>query len=340
MLSDNKAAFSIVKIISIVTILLCFITIGIFAFNSQVKNVVIKISKDNILHVKTAGEIIKEVLEENHITLTEDETTIPNPDSKIEQNMVIEVVGTNESESYENTEGQMNLIDEQTQKNYKEIDLSQITSTYRTVTEKIEKVIETIPFETQTIDKSNGKTYVNKTIQEGKEGTKEIEYKVKYLNAIEVARVVVGTAITEEPLDKIIEKQPKQVATSRSGVRREEVELTNSIAKRVEGIEPIVKNMNMSAYTASTCGKSPDNPGYGRTASGAYATAYYTLASSSELPIGTVVYIPYFSGASNGGWFVVQDRGVASGKLDIYFDTVSECYKFGRRNLECYIYKF
>ena len=112
------------------------------------------------------------------------------------------------------------------------------------------------------------------------------------------------------------------------------------MAKKVEGITPIIKTLNTSAYTASTCGKSPTSKGYGKTASGAKATSWYTVAAGKGYPIGTVIYIPSMKNKPNGGWFVVQDRGgvISNNKLDIYMDTYNECIKFGRKNVECYIY--
>lgn len=74
---------------------------------------------------------------------------------------------------------------------------------------------------------------------------------------------------------------------------------SNALASKVEGIEPIKKTMNASAYTASECGKSPNSPGYGKTASGAKAQAWYTVAAGSAYPIGTVIYIPHFKNQPN-----------------------------------------
>ena len=100
--------------------------------------------------------------------------------------------------------------------------------------------------------------------------------------------------------------------------------------------------MNASAYTASTCGKAAGSSGYGRTASGAMASSWYTVAAGSGYKLGTVIYIPYFANKPNGGCFVVQDRGgaISNNKIDIYMGSYSDCISFGRRNLECYIYEF
>ena len=76
------------------------------------------------------------------------------------------------------------------------------------------------------------------------------------------------------------------------------------------------------------------------TASGARATAWYTVAAGRGLPMGTVIYIPALSYAPNGGWFIVQDRGgaISNSKLDIYMNTHSAALSYGRKTLECYVY--
>ena len=115
---------------------------------------------------------------------------------------------------------------------------------------------------------------------------------------------------------------------------------SNSLAAKVEGMTPIVKTLNTSAYTASTCGKKAGSKGYGVTASGKKASSWYTVAAGKSYPVGTVIYVPALKNKPNGGWFVVQDRGgaISNNRLDIYMSTYNECIQFGRKNLECYIY--
>ena len=112
------------------------------------------------------------------------------------------------------------------------------------------------------------------------------------------------------------------------------------LAAKVQGLTPIVKTLNASAYTASTCDKLPSHPAYGITASGAKVKEWYTVAAGKSYPMGTVIYIPALSDKPNGGWFVVQDRGgaIKDNKLDIYMGTYNDCIKFGRKDLECHIY--
>ena len=93
----------------------------------------------------------------------------------------------------------------------------------------------------------------------------------------------------------------------------------------------------------STC-KTPADPAYGVTASQTKTREWYTVAAGPELPFGTKVYIPYFKDKPNRGIFVVEDRGVSNGHLDIYFgDPVSDktavprARDFGRRKLEVWV---
>ena len=198
-----------------------------------------------------------------------------------------------------------------------------------------------IPYETITKDNSGGNSNTrNRVIQQGQNGLKEVTYNVKYKNDVEIERTELSSVVIKEPVNKIVQVN---VQTSRSGVRtattNPAVESASSIAARVKDITPYVVTMNTSAYCscAICCGKTN-----GITSSGAPASSWYTVAAGSSYPIGTVIYIPYFSDKPNGGWFVVQDRGgaISNSKLDIYMGSHGQALQFGRRSLECYIYEF
>lgn len=117
------------------------------------------------------------------------------------------------------------------------------------------------------------------------------------------------------------------------------VDENNELAKRVEGITPTVRSMNVSAYCAciKCCGKTD-----GETASQTQVKEWYTVAAGEGYEMGTIIYIPYLADKPNQGWFVVEDRGDAidNSKLDIYFTTDEAAMEFGRHQLECYIYEF
>lgn len=117
------------------------------------------------------------------------------------------------------------------------------------------------------------------------------------------------------------------------------VEAPEALTKKYVFKEP--ETFNVTAYTLNEneCGRSISDPAYGLTSSGVYVTEWHTIAASSELPFGTLIYFPYFKDKPNGGVFVVEDRGgaITEGHIDVYFRNVGDADAFGRRNLNGYI---
>ncbi len=318
MKNDKKLSIKIIrKIVFISIILIGLLTVGVFAGRSNLNTVTIICSDDSELSLVTSETNVGKILADNYIILQDDEMVTPDADSNIDFSKKIIISKVTDEPK---------VIAEEISNVSKE----EILGNYVTVTEKIITEQEEIPYETVTKDIStSGTETTDKVIQEGENGLKETKYKVKYQNDVEIEREVISEQIIKQPVEKIIQISTK--ITSRSGSRS---------VTPVSGGQPTVVTMNVSAYTASTCGKATGSAGYGMTSSGNPASSWYTVAAGSAYPIGTVIYIPYFANQPNGGWFVVEDRGgaISNNRIDIYMDTYSECVNFGRRNLECYIY--
>ena len=313
------------RILAISIILIIVLVAVVFASKNDINYITIKFSDDTEISVMTTEINVGEILKENNIVLLPDEQVVPNLDSTINASKLIKISKV-EEEPIVVAEEEQNITTEQ------------ILGSYANVTEKVIVEQVEIPYETVTKDVSqSGSETVDKVLQEGENGLKEIKYKVRYENDIEVNREVISETVIKEPVDKIIQVSTKIVSRSTSSYRASSA---ISLGSTVEGVTPRVTTMNVSAYTAATCGKSSSDPSYGRTASGARASSWYTVAAGPGLPMGTVIYIPYFASQPNGGWFVVEDRGgaITNSRLDIYMDTISECTNFGRRNLQCYVY--
>lgn len=312
------------KIVFVSIILVCLFTIGVMASKSEVNYVTIVFPEGYETTVMTSKVLVSEILEENHIIILPDEEVYPDEISNIDLTKKITIGKVTEEKV---------VVAEETES----VTTEEILGKYVTITEKI--IIEQIeiPYETITKDVSTSETETtDKVLQDGINGLKEVKYKIKYQDDEEIERIIVSEEIIKEPVDKIIQISTKVISRS-SGSRTGSAA---TLAASVEGVTPMVVTLNASAYTASTCGKSPGSAGYGVTSSGAVATSWYTVAAGSGYPIGTVIYIPAFADKSNGGWFVVQDRGgaISNNRIDIYFDTLSECVSFGRKNIECYVY--
>lgn len=94
--------------------------------------------------------------------------------------------------------------------------------------------------------------------------------------------------------------------------------------------EPFI--INASAYTAAAdeCGKSD-----GITASGIKVAENRTLACPPEYPFGAKIHI------EGMGTYTCEDRGgaIKGNHFDIYMETKTEAFAFGRQNLTAYVVK-
>ena len=329
MMKEEKASLSLVKIACITLFLMFFLGFGVMATSIQLNNVKIVLSNDYELEVLTTKEKVSEILKENHIIVLPEETVVPDQDSNLTQDKTIKITKQNEQTSKA-------IAHEQ-----KDISMEELLEEYTPIVEKIITEQIEIPFETITKDVSGSSNQTtNKVLEEGKNGLKEITYRVKLKKESEIERTVIEEKVIEEPVNRVVQVTKKVTArSSRARVTQTNPTTTaqTSLAKKVEGKTPIVKTFNTSAYCAckSCCGKTT-----GITSSGAKASAWYTIAAGKAYPVGTVIYIPYFKNKPNGGWFVVQDRGgaISNNKIDIFMGTHSQALQFGRRSLECYVY--
>jgi len=106
-------------------------------------------------------------------------------------------------------------------------------------------------------------------------------------------------------------------------------------------LDPVPELISLGTYKITAycacqkcCGKSPDDPRYGITATGTKATQGRTIAADPRvLPYGTVVVI-------NGHEYIVEDCGGAiKGKeIDMYFDSHQEARKWGNQYWEVFTY--
>ena len=201
----KKAQLPIRKIIGICLILLFVMGVGVLASNAKLNNVKIILSNGYIMNVTTSKTKISEILDENHIILLPEESVIPDEDSELSDNNTIKISKTKEPtvEVAETSEISENVT------------IDSLLKSYDSIIEKIETVQEIIPYETITKDVSDNDSNKRETVvQQGKDGLKEVTYKVKYQNDVEIERTEISSNIIEEPVDKIIEVRKK--VTNRS----------------------------------------------------------------------------------------------------------------------------
>lgn len=203
---QRKPLISYKKIIALSVLFIIILGISVLAGNAKVNSVKIKFSNNHEITVLTSKTKVSEILEENHIMLSADEIVTPALEEEITTANAI-VISTNGKEPTQIAEVNNESLN---------TNIEEIAQSYTDIVEEIITVQEEIPFETITKDVSNGSSTVNKVIQVGKNGLKEVTYKVRYKGDIEVERIELSSKVIKEPVNKIVQIQ---TVTSRSGNR-------------------------------------------------------------------------------------------------------------------------
>lgn len=218
MKKNKKAQLPIRKIIGICLIIIFIMGIGVTASNTQLTNVKIILSNGYIMEVTTTKENVGEILDENHIILLPEESVYPSKENSITDNNTIRISKEQISEPEVATEVS----------NSQNVTVESILKSYDSIVEKIEVVQEEIPFETITKDVSNSSATTRETVvQAGKNGLKEVTYKVKYQNDVEIERTQIASNVIEEPVDKIIEV--RKVTNRSQNSRSNSVSYSNGV---------------------------------------------------------------------------------------------------------------
>lgn len=302
---EEKASISIIKIICVSIILILISGIGVMAVNTNLKDVKIILQNGYEMTALTSKSIVSEILEENNIVLEESQKTIPDLSAEIAEGQSIQIT----DKSY--NEVQIAKISEEGV----ETSLDELLQNYAPITEKIVVEQVTIPYETITKNTvSSDSNTTNTVLQEGKDGIKEVTYKVKYQNEVEIEKTVISEVVVQEPVNKIVQVQ-KKVQTTRSS----DMPRTTTTAV-VDG-----ETYKITAYCscAKCCGKTT-----GRTASGTQATAGRTVAAPAKFAFGTKLNI-------GGHIYTVEDRGgaIQGNRIDIYVSSHSAALQWGVKYL-------
>ena len=306
MKKEEKASISIMKIICISIILILISGIGVMAVNTNLKDIKIVLQNGYELTALTSKSTVSEILEENNIVLDENQKTIPEANEEVTAGAVIKIV----DKSY--NEVQIAKVSEEGV----QTTLEDLLNNYAPITEKVVTEQVEIPYETVTKNSAGTSTdTTNKVLQQGKNGLKEVTYKIKYQNDVEIEKTQLSEKVITEPVNKIVQVNK---VTSRSGTTRA---AATTAATTTSGTQ--VYKITAYCSCAKCCGKAT-----GRTAMGTKATAGRTVAASGKFAFGTKLNI-------NGHVYTVEDRGGAinGNKIDIYVNSHAEALAWGVRYL-------
>lgn len=301
---QENASISIMKIICVSIILILISGIGVMAVNTNLKDVKIILQNGYEMTALTSKATVSEVLEENNIVLEENQKTIPDINEEISSGNTIQIT----DKTY--NEVQIAKISEEGV----EASLEELLQNYAPITEKI--VVEQVVIPYETITKSGtgaDSNTTNKVLKQGKDGLKEVTYKIKYQNDVEIERTVISEVVITKPVNKIVTVQ-KKTETSRSASK------SRTSTTVING-----ETYKVTAYCSCSkcCGKTT-----GRTASGTKATAGRTAAAPAKFAFGTKLNI-------GGKIYTVEDRGgvIKGNRIDIYVNSHSAALQWGVKYL-------
>lgn len=328
------------KVFFIAMLIFMCIVIGIFGMEKSV-NIVIDGKEMSIMTYKNN---VKDILEKNNIALGPKDIVEPDLNSKIKSgdtiriekaiNIQLQVDGKTKTvattadnvEEMLKEEGVVLGAEDKVSPSREEVTKADLKVVVTRVESKVEKKVEAIEFTTEVKKDGDMKEGTKKVVQEGTAGEKEIQYKVVYENGKEVSRQVVAEKITKKPTNKVVAMGTlKTVKLSRGNL---------NYSSKIR--------MRATAYTSSfkDTGKRPGDRGFGVTASGTKTKrnpdGYSTVAVDPRvIPLGTKLYIEGY------GFAIAEDTGgaIKGNKIDLYFNTDSQVYRFGVRYVDVYVLK-
>ncbi|MCX7842971.1 MAG: 3D domain-containing protein [Clostridia bacterium] len=341
-----KRYFSFKEALIVLIAVALSVTAGVEIFLNLKNDVIINDGGKQIA-VKTMKTTVKEVLEQNGITVGPDDFINIPLDTKLQK------IGTNVIEI--DRAVPVNIIvdgQRKTLMTYKDTIKEALANTpympdsddrlegatlddkivkdmdIKIVRVKKEILNENIPIPFKVISRENHKMDkdTERVIKEGKEGARQKSYEVVYEDGKEVARKFLKEALISLPIDKIVE-----IGTV----------LTHKTTRGDTVRYKKVLNMRATAYTSSfkDTGKHPGDPGFGITYTGIKARKGIIAVDPKVIPLGTKVYVEVAGNTPDYGYALAADIGgaIKGDLIDIYLDDQHTVDAWGVKRVKVYI---
>lgn len=253
--------------------------------------------------VQTTVETVGDVLNEQGITLDEDDEVSPAADTVLTNNLVIEVL-------------RVEYVTRETQ--------------------------EKIPFTTEKVNSSAMTKGTEKVSQKGVDGIKTFTYTDKVVNGVVESSELVSEEVTKEPVKQIIKvgtlvkQTTKKLGNNKiekNGNPISELELPSKYSIGDNNVPTEYK------YTIKGRGAAYCIPG-GITATGRPVKPGYIAVNPKQIPYGTEMWIVSDDGVVYG-YAIAADTGgfVKKGYFtcDLYMNSTEQCFQWGDRGVTIYV---
>ena len=207
---------------------------------------------------------------------------------------------------------------------------------------KTRTVIETIKYKTVNVDDNKGYIGHKNVITEGKDGSQENTYKDKYVNGKLSKSTLTNSKLIKKPVNKVVGHGTRvHVKGRKNQISKKALPSRYSLSS--DGIPTDYITMISGGSTAYTCNTSSYR-GSGRTSTGARAQSGLVAVNPKQIPYGTEMYIVSADGKKVYGYAIAADTGGFARKgstvVDLYMDSASECYQWGRQKVCIYILRW
>ncbi len=182
---------------------------------------------------------------------------------------------------------------------------------------------EAIPKTVKKIPSADHKSSYREVISAGSDGVMKNEYKIITRDGEEISKELLSSEVIKEPVAEVVKigtYNTKVVAASR---------------EELDGAEVITVNATAYDPDPASCG------GSGITATGRPARFGLVAVDPKVIPLGSKLYIESTDDGKSWtyGYAIAADTGgaIKGNRIDLCYNTRSECINFGRRQAKVYI---
>ena len=208
---------------------------------------------------------------------------------------------------------------------------------------RYEEVEVVVPYDTKYYEDAELEPGEEIVLIEGKDGVIRSKERVSYENGREISRESATTTVISEMVTRLVVRGPENVLRAqpdepeyvvRSTAAKIDTGRSDNTITTAGGMTYTYSDKLSVTCTAYSC------EGYtGITATGTVARVGAVAVDPRYIPLGTKMYIVSNDGQYVYGYCIAEDTGgsIKGYKIDLYFDTVDECWDFGVRSCTAYI---
>lgn len=199
-----------------------------------------------------------------------------------------------------------------------------------------------IPFETKYFEDASMSAGEELVLVAGVNGLVRQQEEVIYENGLEVSRRTLKETVITQPVTALIVRGTEDILMTQPDEPEFKAGEDGGATPRIQGSEITTAGGTTYQYSQKlsvTCTAYSCEGYTGITATGTVARVGAVAVDPRYIPLGTKMYIVSNDGEYVYGYCVAEDTGgsIKGMKIDLYFDTVDECWEFGRRGCTVYV---